>query len=189
MSTAPKTYTRLTRDTSGVGTYTSLWLAADHLMVVTASGVNESYARFDLRDVQGFFLTPTKRRMAWGLGWGAIAVTSLVVVLMSWGSRSGPIVSPIFLIVSLGALIWNHLLGEGCAVHIVTEVQTARLPPLIRMGKARKALARLQPLIEAAQADLVAPPAVTGAPEPPVAAGPAAAPVDAPQPIPPPAAS
>jgi hypothetical protein len=188
MPAAPKTYTRLTRDTSGVGTYTSLWLAADHFLVVTASGVNESYARFDLRDVQGFFLTPTKRRLGWGLGWGGIAVTSLIVVLMSWGSRNGPLVSPIFLVVALTALIWNHLLGEGCAVYIVTGVQTAKLPPLIRMGKARKALARLQPLIEAAQADLTVPPAVTVAPEPSAESGSTPAPTaDAPPTTPPPA--
>jgi hypothetical protein len=58
----------------------------------------------------------------------------------------------------LALLTWNWALGPCCRTHIATAVQLTPLPPLSRLRKARKVLARLQPLIVAAQADLAASP-------------------------------
>jgi hypothetical protein len=178
MAPTSKPYTRLTRDTSGVGTYTSLWLAADHLMLVTGSGVSENYARFDLRDIQGFFVTPSQRRVAWAVWWGVLFAISLVAFVSNLSGNSTPVFSTFFLLISLGALVGNHLLSQGCAVYVVTGVQTTRLPALCRRRQARRILARLEPAIRAAQADLI--PAVP-------AAAPAAPAEAAPAPVPPPA--
>lgn len=158
MPSEPRIYTRLTRNTSGLGTMASLWLADDHLMIVRSTGYTEDYARLLLRDIKGFFVTPSERRLWWGVTWAIVAASSGSVL----ASSEIPVVSPFFLALALVMFIWNHLLGPGCRVHVVTGVQTAELPALVRMRKARRVLDRLQPMIEAAQAGLggspVAPP-------------------------------
>jgi hypothetical protein len=59
---------------------------------------------------------------------------------------------------------------------VLTGVQTAELPSLVRFKKARRILAQLQPLVAAAQADLVVPvPPVPAAPVAPVTESSAAA--------------
>jgi hypothetical protein len=165
MAAEPKLYTRLTRDASGVGTYSSLWLAKDHLMIVTMTGVSESYSRVELRDVKGFFLTSSHRRALWALPWTVMTVISLFVVLTNLAPGDRLYSSPFFLGIGLTALAWNHFLGAGCKAYVVTGVQTAQLSSLVRMRKARKVLARLEGVITAAQADLVsAPPAAPDRP-------------------------
>jgi hypothetical protein len=166
MATKPKPYTKLTRTTAGLGTYTSLWLAADHLMLVRSNGYSESYARLEFRDIKGFFTTPTERRGWWTTAWAILGVVWLILVLANLGNSETPIISSILLAVTIGALLWNFQLGAGCHVYVVTGVQTAVLPSLVRARKATRVLAQLQPLIAAAQADL------TTAPQ----AGPAAPP-------------
>jgi hypothetical protein len=165
MAAEPKLYTRLTRDASGVGTYSSLWLAKDHLMIVTMTGVSESYSRVDLRDVKAFFLTPSHRRTLWALPWGVMAFIALLAVLSNLAPGDRLYTSPVFLGLGLVGLAWNHFLGAGCKAYVVTGVQTAQMSSLVRMPKARKVLARLEGLIATAQADLVnAPPAAPDRP-------------------------
>ena len=57
-------------------------------------------------------------------------------------------------VVAVPFFIWNHLLGEGCRVVMVTAVQQEKVPSLSRLPKTRRVLAELKGLIEAAQADL-----------------------------------
>ena len=174
MASAAKIYTRLTRGSAGVGTYASLWLAADHLMLVRSTGYSENYARLDLRDLKGIFLTQTDRRLWWGIGWGVVAAWSGVVLALTLVNRQTPIFSAIFFVIGAGAFVWNHLLGAGCRAYVLTGVQTAELPALGRMKKARRVVAQLQPLIAAAPADLVVvpPPVVVTAAEPAASAAP-----------------
>ena len=49
-------YRRLTRSRAGVGSYSSLWLGADHVMQLSSTGYTESYRRFYFRDIQAIFL-------------------------------------------------------------------------------------------------------------------------------------
>jgi hypothetical protein len=158
MAPTSKPYTKLTRNTASLGTYSSLWLAADHLMVVRSNGYSETYARLEFRDIKGFFTTPTERRGWWMTAWAILGVIWLIVVLASLGNSETPIISSILLVLTIGALLWNFRLGAGCTVYVVTGVQTAPLPSLVRARKAARVLARLQPLIVAAQADLVVAP-------------------------------
>lgn len=155
MAKAPRTYTRLTRRTGSVATYQSLWLAADHLLVVTSTGYTEEYRRIRLSDIKGFFITASDRRLYWALPWGAVALLSGGSMVITLTQSGKPVFSAIFLALSLAVLLWNHLLGPGCRAYVVTGVQTARLPSLNRRPKTRKVLGRLEPLIVAAQADLV----------------------------------
>jgi hypothetical protein len=56
--------------------------------------------------------------------------------------------------IALLLLVWNHLRGAGCRVVVITAVQQENVEALCRLPRARKVLAELRPLIEAAQADL-----------------------------------
>jgi hypothetical protein len=193
MAKTPKAYVRLTRSMGGVGTYQSLWLGKDHLMLVTSTGYNESYARLQFSDIKGFFITKSDRRLGWGIAWGVLAALFLVIVAAHFVNpgRGGPgedfpVISLIFLMITTGAFLWNHFLGPGCRAFVVTGVQTAKLPSMVRLNKARRVLGRLQPLIEAAQADLVgaapaAPPLIVPGQSPVAAA--VGAPLPTPEPV------
>ena len=160
MSRTPRIYTRLTRPALAVGTYKSLWLAADHLLIVNSSGYSENYARVRFRDIKGFFLIGSDRRYAWGVTWAILAFLSALPLVVTLVSGKTPIFSVFCLAVTSIALIWNHLLGPSCSAFVVTGVQTALLPSIVRQAKARKVLARLETLVRTAQADLIKAPAI-----------------------------
>lgn len=157
MAAAHKIYRRLTRNVAEVGTYASLWQGPDHLLIVTSSGFSESYSRVQFRDVKGFFIVRTARRAWWALVWFLLAVIPAIVLGNSLADGEPFFISGGFLLILLAIILWNHVLGCGCRVVVVTAVQNARLPALVRVKKARKVLGRLQPLIEAAQADIAPP--------------------------------
>jgi hypothetical protein len=157
MAKSPKEYFRLTRDTAGLGMYSSLWGSADHLIIVRSTGYSEIYARLHLGDVQAIFLTRTARRMGWGIFWGAITAGAALALRLVLVTHQTPIFFIIFTGMGVVGLIWNHWLGPGCRAYVVTGVQTVELPYLGRMKKARRVVARLQPLIAAAQAHLAVP--------------------------------
>ncbi len=161
MAKAPKLYTRLSRNMASVGTYQSLWLGADHILIVTSTGYTESYARLQLRDIKGFFITTSERRLAWGVTWGCFSAVFLLAVIVNSGGPDLPYFSGGGLLFFGALLLWNHLLGPSCHAFVVTGVQTAKLPAMVREKKALRLLGRLQPLIEAAQADLVVAPSVS----------------------------
>ena len=154
MPTVPFTYTRLTRSAPAVGSYKTLWLGDDHLLTVASTGYGEEYQRLRLRDIKGFFVIDSDRRLWWGLPWGIVAALSGATMVVTLVQRGTPIVSTILFILSGLIVIWNHCLGVGCKTYVVTGVQTALIPSLVRRRKTANVLARLRPLIEAAQADL-----------------------------------
>ena len=168
MAKTPKVYTRLTRNAAGVATYSSLWLATDHLMLVSSTGFSESYARVMLRDIKAMFITQTDRRAWWNFAWAIPAGIAAIRIVADFAVAEQPVGSVVFLAVGVVGVLWNTWLGPGCRVYVVTGVQTAKVPALVRIKKARHVMARLQPLIAAAQADLIAATpetvAATGAP-------------------------
>jgi hypothetical protein len=168
MPKPPRTYRRLTRPASSLGSYRSLWLAADHLLIVTSTGFSEEYQRLELRNIRGFFVVDSERRILWCLPWAIIALISSVALLNTLYGHKQPYVSGTFLALSVVLLIWNYLLGPGCTAHVVTGVQTAVLPSVVRKRKARRFLAIVEPAISEIQAGMAAaPPAVPPAGEPP----------------------
>jgi hypothetical protein len=152
MPAATKIYTRLTRNAAGVASYSSLWVASDHLLIVSSTGYNETYARIMFSDIKAFIITPTGRRLWWGLPWALIAAISGLRMLMLLGYGEAPTGSGIFFAVSAVALTLNWVWGQGCRVHVMTGVQNTVLPSLIRIKKTRAVLAGLQSRIVAAQA-------------------------------------
>jgi hypothetical protein len=153
----PPTYTRLCRHRTG-----SLWLAPDHLLVVSSSLLAEDYRRVALGDVQAIFIYSDGRRLLWALAWGALLVFSGVFVINGFHSVGGPRISLVFLAIGAAGLIWNLLRGPGCCGYLVTRVQTLRLPGFRRRPRGRRVLGRLGEAIARAQAAASAVP--TGGP-------------------------
>jgi hypothetical protein len=138
----------------------SLWLSHDHLLFIDSNGYTETYKRFYFRDIQAFTVALTRNRLVWNWIWGGLAAICLVV----WGavvlpglpiSVAGLITGASMALLFLVLLLVNNLLGPTCTCQVRTAVQTEELPPLNRLPRARRVLARLRPLIGEAQSQLV----------------------------------
>lgn len=150
-------YRKLTRLHRGLGTMTQLWVGGDHLLHVQSTGYSENYRRFYLRDIQSLLIVHTATRTYVAV---ALAVLLLITFLIARGVTDGsPAGYAIMTAVFIPFFLWNHLLGPGCRVVIVTAVQQENVRALSRLPKTHRVLAELGPRIAAAQADLAAAPA------------------------------
>lgn len=131
-------------------TRTSLWLGADHLLLVSSTGYTETYKRFYFRDIQAFVVQRT----------AAATVTNIVLTILlvltlapALAAQSPGIKIFFFTLAGLFALVMiiNLLLGQTCRCFLRTAVQTEPLPPLNRVRRAQKMFARLRPFLVAAQ--------------------------------------
>jgi hypothetical protein len=164
----PRTYERLSRPATSFGSYRSLWLAADHLLLVTSTGYSEDYQRLQFSDIRGFFVIPSDRRLYWHMPWVICALFSALFMVNTLysGSLNPPVISGTILGLSVVFFVWNQLMGPTCSTFVITGVQTAPLPSLVRLRKTRKVLARIEPLIAAAQSAIAPPPLPPEAPVP-----------------------
>ncbi len=128
-----------------------LWLGDDHLLQVeSAGGYSENYKRFYFQDIQAVYMQKTRTWLVYNVILGLITSLFLVFTLM---------VKDIGGVIALGIgtglfgffLVVNLALGPTCACHLKTAVHREELPSLRRRRNAQKVLARLKPLIEAAQ--------------------------------------
>ena len=128
-----------------------VWLGADHVLLVLTRGYVEVYRRFFFSDVQAFVVQPTSVGKIWNGIWGGLAGVFILpalavddvarIVLFCLGAP--------FLI----GLLINLALGRTCAFYVRTAVQTERLPALSRLRAAEKFIARVEPLVQAAQGE------------------------------------
>jgi hypothetical protein len=168
MAKKTRLYTRLTRATATLGSYRSLWLGPDHLLVVISTGYTEQYRRIQLNNIKGFFVVSSERRSSWMIFWIIIAMLGGIFIMFNFSVGEIPVKSVIFLAIGALGLTWNHLLGPSCKVYVLTGVQTLQLPSLRRRRKAHKVLAKIEPLIADAQRPLQATTVpVAAMPEPP----------------------
>lgn len=133
-----------------------LWLGDDHLLQVeSVGGYTESYKRFYFRDIQAIYLHKTAAwfvaNLALGLCTGFFLLWALLVK-----NPGGVIALAIFTGAFGFFLLLNVFRGPTCSCHLKTAVHLEELPSLRRRRNAEKVLARLQPLIEAAQGKVVA---------------------------------
>lgn len=164
-------YRKLTRMKRGLGTMSQLALGPDHLLHVQSTGYTESYRRFYLRDIQAILVVHTARRLIWT---AVLCLLALIALLFVSGFDGGVVPTAIVCTITLALLLWNFLRGRGCRLVIITAVQQESVSAVTRLPKARRVLAELRPLIEAAQVDFAAPlaplAAPAGAQPPPIAA-------------------
>ncbi|HKW30033.1 MAG TPA: hypothetical protein VJT54_11905 [Verrucomicrobiae bacterium] len=165
-----KEYQRLTRARSRSAfaiasmSRSSLWLGQDHLLCIDSSGYLESYKRFYFRDIQAISIQRTERRQWWTIILGCFAFIFFILTVISTPKTSpaqwsgGEIAGGIFLGGLTGLflllLLINLSLGPTCKCLLRTAVQIEELPSLNRLHRVRRALARLRPLIVAAQGEL-----------------------------------
>lgn len=129
-----------------------LWLGTDHLLCSDYAWYSEDYKRFYYRDIQAIVI----RKTAVG------KITSMVLAGLSIPLLFAGVISSdgwqIFWFIVSGTLLLSLLIhslyGPTCVTHLRTAVQTEDLPSLRRLWRARKVLARLRPLIVAAQGEL-----------------------------------
>ncbi|CAN5496103.1 hypothetical protein BH09VER1_BH09VER1_42860 [soil metagenome] len=146
---------------AGRGGFTSfqsrLWLAKDHILQVTSTGYTENYKRFYFRDIRGMTVTQTSWRTY--LNVIALSLAALAALPICF-SQEAPIVW-IFGIISGLFVFWaaiNSLRGTACVFHISTAIQTEKLASLGRLGRARKFVERVRPLVQAVQEEQARPP-------------------------------
>jgi hypothetical protein len=153
MAREPKIYRRLTRNASGLVGYSSLWAASDHLMIVLSSGYNENYSRIDFRDVKAFIVTDSNRRGIIAIIFGIIAFVGILLLVGFLISGKTRYVTAIVLAIGVVGLAVNAVRGPTCAAFVVTEVQVAKLPSIVRRWQARRILLGIEPSIRAAQSE------------------------------------
>ncbi len=148
----------------GVVSFVTLWQGENHLLQVTSWPSGESYRRFFYRDIQAIVLRRSKGRMRTNIVLGILASLLVLGLAIAFATSGGLDALtdgfPIFCEIVLGiCLLWmavNSLLGPTCTMHIQTAIQFERLPTVRRERGARKLLARLEPLVTAAQAEAAA---------------------------------
>jgi hypothetical protein len=164
---AEREYRRLTRSRQRAGfavsslSRTSLWLGKDHLLCIDTTGYTETYKRFYFRDIQAIILRRTNSWRIFSLGCALAAG-----LLTLWAALTNDSVAWIVLGIPAGLFLLlltsNLIAGPSCRCHLRTAVQTEELPSLSRVGRARRALDRLRPLIVEAQGGGVAAEVVQG---------------------------
>jgi hypothetical protein len=143
-------YKKLSSQRHHGSNYSRLWLAEDHVLLVTTTGYTEEYRRFFFADIQAVFIRKTKAGTV--ANWALVCIAIVLAVL-------GIFVSEAFIlcVVVAGFCLlfagFNALLGPTCLVEIQTAVARQELPPLHRLRPSKKIVARLLPLVTAAQGE------------------------------------
>ncbi len=158
MSEIPQKYRKLPGRGPGLVGIARIWMGEDHLLAVDTTFAVERYRRYYYRDIEAIVVRKTRAGMGWNIAFGAVALlmTAIIVVILvvSRGSNDG-VGGAIFVgclaAVALFFLLINTLRGPTCSVHVQTTSGLNALGCPIRMRPARKVLAKLQPVIEAAQ--------------------------------------
>lgn len=135
--------------------FARVWLGTDHVLLVRGQTWMETYRRFFFSDIQAVLVRRTHTGKIWNAVWGSGTAFFLIIALMLNGSAAlvvAGMAAPFAL-----ALLINLMLGPTCACHIRTAVQMERLGALNRIRAARKFIARVEPLIMAAQPEPPAP--------------------------------
>ena len=152
MAKEPNIYRRLPGRGTAALQSTALYLASDHLLQVASSGFSENYKRFYYRDIQTIAIHRTSIGKLWNALWCTLAG------FLALGGLAVDGVARLVLLVLAGvfglAALANIIIGPSCACVIGTAVQSETLPSLKRLRKTEKILARLRPLITAAQGQL-----------------------------------
>ena len=168
----PRMYRRLPgRGTTPVSRL-SVWQGPDHLLCIENTFYLERYRRFFYRDIESIVIQPDLRYRTYGLCWAIPAGCALVLVLFNfwWALLAAPLL--------LGTAV-HFALGPTCRVALSTRVSRETMRCWNRTRTARRAVARLLPLVRDAQgafsaeglaAAAAAPPA--GHPGEPTASGP-----------------
>ncbi len=124
----------------------SLYMGSDHLLSVTSSFFSEDYRRFYFQDIQAFVTRKTSRGRILNICFGISALIFIAAAFYFTG-RWADTFAAIFLLL----LIINLIKGTTSVCHILTPIQTTRLPALKRVRHTKRALEKLRKAIENVQ--------------------------------------
>jgi len=145
-----------------------IYLCDDHLLLVGFDGFSETYRRFYLRDLQGLVVRRTSRRLWTNVAFGLAAGVLLLAAGMPVDFVELAFGLGLVALVPLAVVVVNSVAGPTCSTMLQTAVQSTEVPALRRVADFERCLARIQPLVLAAQAEQTSP-AAEPAPEPPAA--------------------
>ena len=144
-------YQRVTRRRRTPAGSSELWLASDHLLLVTRQWATENYQRFRLSEIKS--IVAVERPSLRPIQMVGLVAAALLCALAIFGqagtARRLLIGAPLAL-----AFVWllvDFLRGPYCRVELTTAVSSVRLTPLRRMRAAMAFIDTVTPLIEAAQ--------------------------------------
>jgi len=136
--------------------YHRLFVGPDHLLQVSSMFVHETYKRFYYHDIQAVIIRQNNKGNVTTAIQSFFLLFFLSLALATDGAARAAmlIVSSFFVI----ALLVHLLLGKTVSTHLRTAVQLEPLHSLHRLPQARRALRRIQPMIDAAQPQAAPPP-------------------------------
>lgn len=133
----------------------NLWLGQDHLLGVETEGHTEGYKRFYFRDIQAITLRKTNLVVILAVVTGGMtALFGALALVIS--AIEGRWILGILAAICAIPFVANFLYGPTCACQLRTAVQTEDIPSMSRVRRARKVIARIRPLIAAAQGQISA---------------------------------
>jgi hypothetical protein len=146
-------YTRLTGRRRSIAGFSQLWLAPDHILLVTSTRFTENYQRFALADIQSIVATEIPEQ-PWFQILVAAAILSGTVWFFTASMLFTKILSAAIALLSLAVMIRNIAAGARCRCELITAITRQHLAPVSRIRSARKFLATIRPLIESVQGSL-----------------------------------
>jgi hypothetical protein len=158
---APKEYQRLPgRGTQVEGgrwfaitsSLCTVWMARDHLLLVSRIGYTETYKRFYFRDIQAIIIRKTATAFVWNI---VLSIVALGFILPAVGVSDATAKIVLALIAGFFTflVLWSLWRGSSCVTHIKTAVQTEQLAAWNRMRAARKGMALIRPRLLEAQGE------------------------------------
>jgi hypothetical protein len=164
VKSAPLAYRKLPGGAWSAAGYSRLWLADDHLLEANSLLVVERYHRFFLRDIRAVIIEHTKVGRWLNIALGSfVALSALGTGGLAFSAQraaegDGQVVLWIFVgllatptLVLLALLAVNLVRGPTCRCVVHTMAGAHPLEGAKRLRRARRLLAELAPLIEAAQ--------------------------------------
>ena len=149
-------YTKLTPRHRTPGGYTQLWLAQDHLLLLTNSRFSEEYKRFSFADIQAIVVTQLPSQLILQI----VMILAALAWMSLWFAVDSKFAKWAFEITGALALLWpivDIARGPRCRCFLRTRVSGEFLPPVSRIKTADNFLALIRPVIESVQGALTAP--------------------------------
>src|ERR1035437_1380101 len=163
-------YTKLTPRHRTLGGYTQLWLAPDHLLLLTNTRFAEEYKRFAFSDIQSIVVTRLPSQLVLQI----VMILAALAWMSLWFAVDSRFARWTFEIAGALALLWPAVdlaRGPRCRCFLRTRVSGELLAPVSRLKTADNFLALIRPVIESAQGVLapetVETPSVSPEPPPP----------------------
>lgn len=148
-------YTKLTPRHHTLGGYTQLWLASDHLLLLSNTRFAEEYKRFSFADIQSIVVTRLPSQLVLQI----VMILAVLAWMSLWFAVDSRFAKWAFEISGALALLWpivDIVRGPRCRCFLRTRITGELLAPVSRQKTADRFLALLCPVVESAQGALPA---------------------------------